>query len=601
MSAKPVCISYLRFSRPEQLKGDSIRRQLTLGEQWAAAHGLTIADSFRDLGVSAYRGRNAAEGNLSRLLKLVDSGKIPKGSVLLIEQLDRLSRNALLEALELFLSIIRRGIKIVTLMDGMEYDRESLNRNMMGLQYSLMQMSLAHEESAKKAERLAHAWVGKRAKIKEKPLTRQLPAWLKIEGGKIVIDEEKAAVVRRMVKLALDGHGLGAITQKMNAEFQGLARVKYFQRSYVFKILHSRALIGEFQPHRNVFKDGKKSREPVGEPIHDYYPALLNERAFYAVQKQLASRHKSGGPRTQFVNLFQGTLFDANDGTTFQLQNKGPDQGRRYSSAGSILGLKGASKYISFPVQAFEQAFLWQFHDQFLPAFMKQDDDGLQGEIDALEGRIAELDRKVEKIQQAMLDAEAENVTSVVGMLAKLDAQRKQLVAKLDDLRHQQAANSLGRAKTIGGAAVALIEKHKAGGLTNDERTELRGIIKQVVERIDAAFSRESLDYICDAKVTLRSGETFPLIFAATHINTMKRNRLGHPIKSKGPKGPPQYGIDFHPASRRHLLFKTDRRGLYMVQSAGDTEPQWVDLNEKPAEVAQPPARARRRRVKAKA
>src|SRR4051812_18193044 len=208
MSTKPVVISYLRFSRPEQLKGDSVRRQLALGEEWAAKHRMKIADTFRDLGISAFRGKNAAEGKLFELLRLADEGRIPRGSVLLIEQLDRLSRNALLEALELFLSIIRRGIKIVTLMDGMEYDRESLNRGMQQLMYSLMQMSLAHEESAKKSERLAHAWVGKRQKMKERPLTRQIPAWLKVEGSKIVIDRDKAAVVRKMIRLALDGYGL---------------------------------------------------------------------------------------------------------------------------------------------------------------------------------------------------------------------------------------------------------------------------------------------------------------------------------------------------------------------------------------------------------
>src|SRR4029079_5175850 len=109
-------------------------------------------------------------------------------SVLLVEQLDRLSRNALLEALELFLSIIRRGITVVTLMDGQEYTRESLNKNMMQLQYSIMMMALAHEESAKKSERLAHAWVGKRERVGDKILTRRLPAWLKIEGEKIVRD-----------------------------------------------------------------------------------------------------------------------------------------------------------------------------------------------------------------------------------------------------------------------------------------------------------------------------------------------------------------------------------------------------------------------------
>jgi hypothetical protein len=66
------------------------------------------------MGISAFRGKNAAESNLAGLLTLIDDGRVPRGSVLLIEQLDRLRHNALLDALELFLSIIRSGIKRAT-------------------------------------------------------------------------------------------------------------------------------------------------------------------------------------------------------------------------------------------------------------------------------------------------------------------------------------------------------------------------------------------------------------------------------------------------------------------------------------------------------
>jgi len=48
----PVVVSYLRFSRPEQLKGDSVRRQLALGEEWVKRHKMKIADTFRDLGIA---------------------------------------------------------------------------------------------------------------------------------------------------------------------------------------------------------------------------------------------------------------------------------------------------------------------------------------------------------------------------------------------------------------------------------------------------------------------------------------------------------------------------------------------------------------------
>lgn len=114
---KPRVYSYIRFSTPEQLKGDSLRRQLKMSEDWCERNGCTLDHSLKlhDLGVSAFKGRNATHGKLAAFLDAVDQGRVPKGSVLLVESLDRLTRNQVGEALELFLGILRRGIRIVTL------------------------------------------------------------------------------------------------------------------------------------------------------------------------------------------------------------------------------------------------------------------------------------------------------------------------------------------------------------------------------------------------------------------------------------------------------------------------------------------------------
>jgi Resolvase, N terminal domain len=64
---KSQAYSYIRFSSPQQMQGDSLRRQTEASEEYAAAHGLRLDYSLnlRDLGVSAYRGRNSTEGALA--------------------------------------------------------------------------------------------------------------------------------------------------------------------------------------------------------------------------------------------------------------------------------------------------------------------------------------------------------------------------------------------------------------------------------------------------------------------------------------------------------------------------------------------------------
>ncbi len=77
-----LAYSYLRFSTPEQAKGDSRRRQLSLAEEYARRHGLQLDRSlnFRDLGVSAFRGKNAKEGSLRAFLDAVEHGIVPPQS-----------------------------------------------------------------------------------------------------------------------------------------------------------------------------------------------------------------------------------------------------------------------------------------------------------------------------------------------------------------------------------------------------------------------------------------------------------------------------------------------------------------------------------------
>ncbi|MEB3047675.1 recombinase family protein [Rhizobium mulingense] len=120
--------SYVRMSTRKQLRGDSLRRQLERSKAFADEHSLLLDDSLQDLGVSAWKGKNFKTGALGRFLAMVESGEIPKGSYLLIESLDRLSREAVPDALTLFMAIINAGIVIATLGEDRQiYSRDRLN------------------------------------------------------------------------------------------------------------------------------------------------------------------------------------------------------------------------------------------------------------------------------------------------------------------------------------------------------------------------------------------------------------------------------------------------------------------------------------------
>src|SRR5713101_2202708 len=79
---------------------------------------LDESTTFRDLGKSAYLGehrKNPDRFRLAAFLKLAEAGRVPRGSFLVIENLDRLTREDERAALRLWLDILDQGINIVQL------------------------------------------------------------------------------------------------------------------------------------------------------------------------------------------------------------------------------------------------------------------------------------------------------------------------------------------------------------------------------------------------------------------------------------------------------------------------------------------------------
>jgi len=294
---RPRAYSYLRFSTPEQLEGDSLRRQTTLAEDYAQRHGLELDMklSYRDLGMSAFRGSNANVGKLGEFLEAVRVKQVPEGSFFLVESLDRISRDHAFDAQALLSDMIRDGITVVTLLDERVYSLDGLRKDPMGMMYSIMGFMRANEESAVKSRRLKQAWENKRANIASRPLTRRAPAWLTFDDGAKCFAPvpERAALVRRIFDMTLAGAGQHKIAETFNLEdLPTWGRSTHWHRSYILKVLDSPAVIGTFTPHEMEHVKGKKLRRP-SEPVLDYFPAVISEETWSAVKALRGGAGKS--------------------------------------------------------------------------------------------------------------------------------------------------------------------------------------------------------------------------------------------------------------------------------------------------------------------
>ena len=124
--------SYRRFSSGRQAHGHSLERQTASARAWCIEHKYELDEEFEisDIATSAYTGKNATDGALAAFLLAAKAGKVPGGSILLVESLDRLSRNHLTDAIALLTSIVRAGVRVVSLLDGKEWNQGNINDTM---------------------------------------------------------------------------------------------------------------------------------------------------------------------------------------------------------------------------------------------------------------------------------------------------------------------------------------------------------------------------------------------------------------------------------------------------------------------------------------
>lgn len=311
--SKPKAYSYIRWSSAIQGDGDSDRRQTEQAEQYAAEHGLDLVPEniMRDEGKSAFTGKNLSDGEFGAFIQAIDEGRIEKGSYLLVEAHDRLSRQEPEQALQIFLNIISKGIVIVTLQDNIEYRTGQMD--MMKLFGSIIKMSVAHEESDKKRKRGKANWEGKRLKAIAEGIKVSgiCPSWLTLSKDKksFIINETKAETIRRIFRLSLDGHGTYKIAQILNEENVPVLNNSNEWRADILSFLmKQRTLIGEYQPKKRIENTDKKI--PVGEPIKGYYPAIISEADFLANRNLMDKRFSKGRGRKGRIlsNIFSGLI-----------------------------------------------------------------------------------------------------------------------------------------------------------------------------------------------------------------------------------------------------------------------------------------------------
>lgn len=385
--------------------GDSYRRQTEAATRYAAEHGLELDErSFEDLGISAYSGKNAEVGALRTFLVAAEDGIIPRGSFLLVESLDRISRGVPRKSLRLLEEICEAGITVVTLTDNRRYDVKSLDQDFTSLMFALLTAARAHEESATKGLRVRAAWEAKRKRARCEPLTARAPAWLKLDRTKHPPEwrvlRDRAKVVRRIFKMAESGAGQDNIAVTLNREgVPTFGRSKMWHRSYVQKILASNAVIGTFLPH-TLEHDGanKKLRVPSsGGAVAGYYPRIISDDVFnnVRVMRLDGRRQPSTKPNLKPAHMLSGLARCGLCGGSMTRVYKGRKGGKPKLVCMAAKMAKGC-KYVSVSVDDVERAIAASVG--YLVGNAPSGEEQLDAKLEKLDTMRAAIDEMIENL-----------------------------------------------------------------------------------------------------------------------------------------------------------------------------------------------------------
>lgn len=481
---------YLRFSKSEQVEGDSIRRQNDAFDRWLKANPQAVVNDrfgMRDEGVSAFEGNNFAEGALGKFLVTARQRRLGKHPHLLLEDLDRFSRAKTRVAYRFFDELLELGVAIVDLSDGKVHTNDNFDLiASFGVQ---MKMERAHGESERKSLLCRKAWDGikQKARNEGKPIGRSCPGWLEFDGKDYQPRQPQWSIMQQIVEDILDGITIPTLVRKLNTTTP-LVTLKQKSQGWtaptLYKILRGRTLRGEYQPCIRR----KKKHIPDGEPIK-LYPELVTENKWLQVQSKLMSRKRSagatGGRGSRAVpNLFGRLLVSGSDGTVMHLAQH-CRRGRALISLATKLGKADGG---CFNYADFETSFL-----QWVREVKLEQSDQVADKVTEVTGALSVVSKKLGEIEA---DLDAHGLSDLLSRkLRQYESEKSELEIQLATLRAQQASPTVS------------VKDIQLSPTSPEDRERTRSAIQQVVKRITIWISGNTNVRTAEVAVEFHNGK----------------------------------------------------------------------------------------------
>lgn len=415
---KPTAYSYIRLSSSQQILGDGQRRQMEAAQDYCKANNLTLSTrTFKDLGVSGFK--EGDRPSLSDLHACIDSGTIKAGSVIILEKLDRLSRQGISKTQVMLEEILSKGVIVVSLMDGLRLDSTSLNDLTSVIRIAIA-ADLGQQESKTKSKRI----LANKAAMKEKirageVVSMKLPFWLSREGDKYVFNTNKP-IVDEIIRLRLNGNSFMSIARNLNEQGMKSPVLGHWTQSTTRQVLRNPNLYGAIQ--LTVKVQGKYKPD---ELIQDYFPALVSYQDYLILYGDVVKR--AGGHSG--INPLAGLVFCSDCGS--RMENKS-----RVNKSGVLVSYFACRK--SYVNECSNKTNIKNLHTQVIKNISHLTiEKPVQGiDIDKMLIELDQVDSRIRELTNALIEVNSPlPVSTIMTSLSSLEVIKNDLNAKIREAK----------------------------------------------------------------------------------------------------------------------------------------------------------------------
>lgn len=425
-------IPYIRFSSFKQSEGNSYQRQKESIDRWLAAHPEYVRSNlvFEDLAKSGFssdeRKKYKQASGMIKIQEAIKAGLIRKGDCILIEALDRATRRNMVDAWDLITPILKAGVDILTIDDGVKYTGDSLNGSHIFLLVAKIQAAYGYSKLL--SERVSESYDIRRKEAKEgKQVKRNVPLWLNTDG---TIKPEVAGAVKECFDLYVQGCGVHSIAVQIRRKnIEGLEKLS---GPTISSWLKNKATIG-------IWANAEAQDEKDREEIDGCYPAVIEKERFYLVQRLMMER-TAKPVRTGRNNFLSGLVVCGHCNSTMIVHNQyGKPNSFRCLSHHRLKEL-GCSNNKSIPYNTILYVFLMSAFSGLQRSLQKQTLTHSEKRKLIVDEQLSVVGRNISNLVKLAMGLD--DIEEIQSQIATLKAERDALVLELAQIEKSEVVET---------------------------------------------------------------------------------------------------------------------------------------------------------------